>query len=416
MDRIIEKKRGIKKKHIPWIAGGAALLALILYIIFSDHRSAYRTSEDKVTVSAVEEGVFNDYITIIGKVEPLTTVYLDAQESGQVSARFIEEGAMVKQGDIILKLDNKQLYGTILQSEASVAEKENYLRNTKINFEQGLIQNRKNILQTQYQISRLKRKYEQQKSLFDKNLISQEDYLIAKEDYEYQKRTLELDKLRAKNDSIMSTSSMRTLEGDLATMRQMVGLVHERMNNLYVKAPVDGQLGMLNAEVGQSINQGQRIGMLHVLKNFKVSAMIDEHYIDRVQPELKATVERNGKEFKMTVKKVYPEVRNGQFQIDLVFEGNLPENIRTGQTFHIKMQLGESTKAIMVTRGGFFQSTGGQWIYVVDKSGKQAVKRNIKIGRQNPQYYEVLEGLQPGEKVITSGYELFGDNERIVLK
>lgn len=415
MDRIIEKKKGLKKKHIPWIAGGAALLALVAYLIFGNHSSTYRTEVEKVTISEVEQGVFNDYISVIGQVEPLTTIFLDAEESGRVAAKYIEEGTMVKEGDVILKLDNRQLYQTILSSEASVAEKENYLRNTKINFESGLIQNRKNLAQAQYNFTRMKRKFQQQEALYNQQLISEEEYLTAKEDFDYQSRIIELDKIKAKNDSIMNISSMQTLERDLTTMREMLKFVHERMDNLLVKAPIDGQLGRLDAEIGQSIAQGQRIGQINVLSNYKVRAQIDEHYIDRVQPGLDANFDRSGKNFNLKVKKVYPEVRNGQFQIDLVFNNELPDNVRTGQTYHLKMQLGEATEAIMVPRGAFFQSTGGQWIYVLDQSGKKAEKRSIKIGKQNPQYYEVIEGLKAGEKVITSGYENFGDNEKIII-
>ena len=209
---------------------------------------------------------------------------------------------------------------------------------------------------------------------------------------------------------------MQSLETDLVKMRQMLVLVRERLDNLNVKAPVDGQLGMLDAEIGQRINEGQRIGQINVLDNFKINALIDEHYIDRVNRDFSATMDRNELNFNLKVKKVYPEVRNGQFKIDLVFNGKTPDNIRTGQTYHIKLELGESAKSLMLPRGGFFQSTGGQWVYVLNSDGTEATKRNIKIGKQNPQYYEVLEGLNAGEKVITSGYEMFGTNDRIVLK
>ena len=209
---------------------------------------------------------------------------------------------------------------------------------------------------------------------------------------------------------------MQSLETDLGKMRQMLVLVRERLDNLKVKAPVDGQLGMLDAEIGQRINEGQRIGQINVLDNFKINALIDEHYIDRVKRGLPATLDRNGTNFSLMVRKVYPEVRNGQFEIDMVFENTTPDNIRTGQTYHIKLELGESAKALLIQRGGFFQSSGGQWVYVLNEQGTEATRRTIRIGKQNPQYYEVLEGLSAGEKVITSGYELFGDNERIIFK
>lgn len=416
MDKVIERKKGIRPKHILWTVG-TLVFAFILYkVVFSETGSTFRAEKDKLTISTVEDGLFNDYITVIGNVEPITTIYLDAIESGQVEERFIEEGTMVKKGDVILRLENRQLYQTILNSEASLAEKENYLRNTRINFETELIQSRKNLLDSRYRLNRKKRAFEQMEALFKDQLISREDFLQAKEDFEYEKNMLEINKVKAKNDSLIRVTSMQSLETDLGKMRQMLVLVRERLDNLNVKAPVDGQLGMLEAEIGQRINEGQRIGQVNVLNNFKINALIDEHYIDRVVRDLPASLDRNGTNFNLKVKKVYPDVRNGQFEIDMVFDGTTPDNIRTGQTYHIKLELGESAKATMLSRGGFFQSTGGQWVYVLNADGTEATKRNIRIGKQNPQYYEVLEGLNAGEKVITSGYEMFGTNDRIVMK
>jgi HlyD family secretion protein len=416
MDKVIEKKKGIRPKHILW-AAGTLVFAFILYkVVFSETGSTFRAEKDKLTISAVEDGLFNDYITVIGNVEPITTIYLDAIEGGQVEERLIEEGTMVSKGDVILRLENRQLYQTILNSEAALAEKENYLRNTRINFETELIQSRKNLLDSRYRLNRKKRSFEQMQALYKDQLISKEDFLQAKEDFEYEGNMLEINKVKSKNDSLIRITSMQSLETDLGKMRQMLVLVRERLDNLNVKAPVDGQLGMLDAEIGQRINEGARIGQINVLDNFKINALIDEHYIDRVKRDLPATLERNGANFNLKVKKVYPEVRNGQFEIDLVFDGSTPDNIRTGQTYHIKLELGESAKAMMLSRGGFFQSTGGQWVYVLNADGTEAIKRNIKIGKQNPQFYEVLEGLNAGEQVITSGYEMFGTNDRITFK
>lgn len=416
MDKVIEKKKGLRPKHIIWIVGALAITFLLYKVIFTESGSTFRAEKDKVTVSTVEDGLFNDYITVIGNVEPITTIYLDAIEGGQVEERFIEEGTMVKKGDVILRLENRQLYQTILNSEASLAEKENYLRNTRISFETELIQSRKNLLDNRYRLNRKKRSFEQNKALYADELISKEDFLQAKEDFEYESNMLEINKVKSKNDSLIRITSMQSLETDLGKMRQMLVLVRERLDNLNVKAPVDGQLGMLDAEIGQRINEGQRIGQINVLDNFKIKALIDEHYIDRVKRDLPASLDRNGTIFTQKVRKVYPEVRNGQFEIDMVFDGPTPDNIRTGQTYHIKLELGESGKAVLLARGGFFQSTGGQWVFVLNQDETEATKRNIKIGKQNPQYYEILEGLNTGEKVITSGYEMFGTNDRIILR
>lgn len=416
MDKVIEPKKGIQKKHIFWGLGAIIIVFLILKVVFGDHSSVFRAEKEKLTINNVEDGMFNDYITVIGQVEPITTIFLDAVEGGTVEKRFIEEGAMVQKGDVILRLENRQLYQTILTSESQLAEKENYLRNTRISFESELIQSKRNILESEYLVTRKKRTFEQNSILYKEALISKEDFLQSKEDYEYQINLLTINKLKAKNDSTIRATSMITLVTDLEKMRQMLGLVHERLDNLNVKAPVNGQLGMLDAEIGQSINNGSRIGQINVLDNFKVTAKIDEHYIDRVVHGLTASIDRNGTNFNLKVRKVYPDVREGQFKIDLVFDGKTPENIRTGQTYHTKLELGESQKALMIPRGGFFQGTGGQWIFVVNNGETEAVKRTIKIGKQNPQYYEVIEGLQAGEKVITSGYEIFGNNDRIVFK
>jgi HlyD family secretion protein len=416
MDKTIERKKGIRLKHVIWGLGILLILFLMFRLIKSGQVSVFRAEADKITVSPVEEAIFNDYITVNGQVEPISTIYLDAEEGGRVAERMIEEGAMVKKGDVILRLENRQLYQNILDSEAALAEKENYLRSTRINFETELIESRRNILDSEYKLTRRKRTFEQYQTLFDQGLISKEEYLQSKEDYEYEVNLLKINKIKSANDSLLRVTSMITLDSDLKKMRQMLQLVHERLDNLKVKAPVDGQLGMLDAEIGQSIGSGQRIGQINVLTSFKINAQIDEHYIDRVQRSLPASFDRNGTEIDLTVKKVYPEVREGQFKIDMVFNGASPENLRTGQTYNIKLELGESEKAIMIPRGGFFQSTGGQWIFVLNETGTEAVKRQIRIGKQNPQYYEVLEGLQAGEKVITSGYELFGDNDKIILK
>lgn len=416
MDRVIEKKKGIKKKHI-YIALGAVVFLFLLYqIIWADHSSVMRVDKEKLSISTVERGMFNDYITIIGRVEPISTIYLDAIEGGRVEEKIIEEGAMVQKGDVILRLENRQLFQTILNSEASLAEKENYLRNTRISFESEMIQSKRSLLDNQFRLQRKKRNYEQSQMLYEEKLIPREEYLQAKEDFEYEKGLLEINRLKARNDSIMLMTNMKTLDADLIKMRQMLGLVRERLDNLEVKAPVDGQLGMLDAEIGQSVSQGQRIGMVHVLSDYKIEANVDEHYIDKVRRELPAAFDRNGEDYKLHVKKVYPEVRDGQFEIDLVFNDTRPENIRTGQTYHVQLQLGQPTESVLIPRGGFFQSTGGRWVFVLNESGTAAYKREVKIGKQNPRYYEVIEGLEPGEKIITSGYEMFGQNERLELR
>jgi HlyD family secretion protein len=415
MDRTIEKKRGIKKKHVFYALGAALLLVLLANMLFSDHESTLRVSRDRLTISEVVRSQFNDYIRVSGQVMPISTIFLDAEEGGRVKERLIEEGAMVEQGDVILRLENRTLHQEIMNSESNLAQKENMLRQTRINFQNQLIETQRSLLQSQYEIVKKKRNFEQQTALYNEKLVSKEDYLSAKEDYEYSVDMLKINRKKANNDSLIMITEMKQLEVDLSKMRQTLELVHERLDNLNVKAPVAGQLGMLDAELGQSIGRGTRIGQINVLTNYKVEALIDEHYIDRVRHGLSASFDRNGTNYDLRIKKVYPEVRNGRFRIDIVFTDERPDNIRAGQSYHINLQLGQPDTAVLLPRGGFFQSTGGQWVYVLNSAGTEAVKRAIRIGKQNPQYYEVLEGLVPGERVVTSGYDTFGENSKLII-
>ncbi len=416
MDKVIEKKKGLRRKHIVWIVAGLAFAFLLYKAVFSDHSSVFRAEKDKLTISVAEEGLFNDYITVIGQVEPISTIFLDAEEGGKVEEKLIEEGEMVRKGDVILTLRNNDLNLTIMNSESSLAYHTNELRNTQIQMEQQKIQNKQQLLKIDYELARLARNYQQKKALFDEGLIAKEDFIQVEEDFHLAKKDRELIYKKMVQDSIFRENQRIQMDDNLKNMQQNLQMVQLRREDLNVKAPIDGQLGLLNAEIGESISKGQRIGQINVLTSFKIVALIDEHYIDRVRRDLTASFERNGVNYQLVVKKVYPEVRNGQFEIDLVFVGEKPDNIRTGQTYHIKLELGQSEKALMIAKGGFFQSTGGQWVFVLNEAETEATKRSIRIGKQNPQYYEVLEGLQPGEKVITSSYDLFGENDRIVFK
>ncbi len=416
MDIKLEKKKGLRPKHYGYIALGLLLLFVAWKMIFSPSVSTFRTEKDKLTIADVTQGKFDDYITINGNVAPIATIYMDAYEGGRVAEKLIEEGAMVKEGDIILKLENMNLYEDILQSESNLALKQNDLRSTKLNFDSRQVEGRKSLATASTDLQKQKRNFEQNQALYDDQLISKEVYLTSKENYELSQKQFEIIKLQTENDDELRKTSLTGLDADLARMQKTLGMVYQRLDHLNVRAPADGQLGFLDAEIGQNIDQGQRIGQINVLTDYKIEAAIDEHYIDRVIRDLTALLERNGNDYPLRVRKVYPEVRNGKFKVDLVFTGEKPETIRTGQSYNIKLQLGESSDALLLPKGSFFQSTGGQWIYVVGPNGDEALRRTIRIGKQNSRYYEVLEGLQAGEKVITSNYDSFGDAERIVLK
>ena len=418
MDIKLEKKKGLKaifqKKNLVWV-GVAALTLFIGWLVFRDNSSTLRVDAQLLNIATVEQGEFNDYVRLTGSVQPMTTVQLSPLESGVVERIVAEEGTSVKRGDVILEMSNNSLSMQILQSEADLAEKQNILRNTMISMEQERLALRQEKLQLDLEVSRLKRTFEQNQSLYNENLLARETYLQSKEDYDLAvgRRNLILE--RQRQDSLYRSSQVEQMEESLRSMQRNMELIRQRVDNLKVKAPIDGEVGMLDAVLGQSLQQGANIGQVNDLTTYKVQAQIDEHYIDRITTGLVASFERQDTKYEMQLRKVYPEVRNGQFKADFRFVGDAPENIRSGQTYYLNLQLGEAAEAVLIPRGSFYQATGGRWIYVVDASGEKAYRREIRIGRQNPQYYEVIEGLQPGEKVIVSSYDNFGDNEVLIL-
>ena len=418
MDKIIEKKTGWRvaftQKALPyWL--GALLLVFVIYLIARPNNKTLRVDADSLTVSTAVMGEFNDYIRISGRVQPMTTIQLSPQEGGIVEKILIEEGSAVKAGDAILVLNNDNLDLQILNSEAELAEKENILRNTQISMEQQKLDVRQNVLEYSTQVERLRRAYEQQKALYEDKLIAKEEYLKAEEDYNLAKQKYDLIRERSKQDSLYRGTQIDRMEESLENMLLNMQMIRKRKGNLIVKAPIDGELGLLDVVLGQSIASGTKIGQINSVGTYKVEAQIDEHYIDRVVEGLEATFERQGETYSTIIRKVYPEVRDGKFKADFKFDGVQPDNIRSGQTYYLNLQLGQPEEAVIIPRGTFYQKTGGKWIYVVNKEGTKAVKREIRIGRQNPQYYEVLEGLEPGERVITSGYDTYGDSDVLVF-
>ena len=418
MDKVIEKKKGVAvaftRKALPyWF--GALLGAFILWLVLRDDASTLRVNGDTLSISEVRSGEFNDYIRISGQVQPMTTIQISPQEGGIVQEILIEEGSKVKAGDEILRMSNDNLDLQILNSEAELAEKENLLRNTMISMEQQRLSVQQEKLQLQIEVKRLKRKYEQSKALYEEKLIAREEYLMAEEDYQIAAGRLELVKERATQDSLYRSVEIKQMQESLDNMRLNMQMIRKRKDNLTIKSPIDGELGLLEVVLGQSIASGMKIGQINDLDSYKIEAQIDEHYIDRVSAGLEARFERQNETFEAVIRKVYPEVREGKFKADFRFNDEQPANIRTGQTYYLNLQLGQPESAVLIPRGTFYQKTGGKWIYVVSPEGGKAVKREIRIGRQNPQFYEVLEGLEPGEKVITSGYDNFGDNEVLVF-
>ncbi len=419
MDKIIEQKTGIRRaftrKAVPFWIGGAVLILLVILMLGSG-KSSLRVSGDSLLTGTAVQGEFNDYIRVSGQVQPMTTVQISPTEGGNVEKIVAEEGSHVKAGDVIVILGNEQLDMQILNSEAELAEKENILRNTMISMEQQKLSVEQEKLQLQMEVRRNKRAYDQQKTLYEEKLVAKEEYLKAEEDYQLSKDKLKLVLNRAQQDSLYRSVEINQMQESLDNMRQNMMMIRRRKDNLSVKAPIDGELGLLDVELGQAVSAGSKIGQINNLDSYKIEAQIDEHYIDRVTPGLEASFERQNESYAASIRKVYPEVREGKFKADFRFEGTQPENIRTGQTYYLNLQLGQSAEAIIIPRGSFYQETGGKWIYVLSADGSKAVKRNIRIGRQNPQYYEVLEGLDAGEKVIISGYDGFGAKDELIIK
>lgn len=415
MDRQIEKKSFLRR-YAWYIAAAAALAALLVWIVLGTTASTMTIDATDITISDVTRGKFDDYVRLNGQVLPIQVVQISPEEGGIVREKVVEEGTRVRKGDVILRLSNSNLDLQILNAEAELAEKQNLLRNTQVAMQQDRLNNRTEQATLDTDCDRKRRAYEQNARLYKERLISKEVYLQSREDYKLARRKQSLISQRLKQDSLYRHVQMAQMEDNLDNMRKNVLLVRDRKNKLEVRSAIDGELGLLDVELGQNIAAGQNIGQINDLSDFKVQAQIDEHYIDRVRPGLSASFSRDGKTYLLRVRKVYPEVRNGSFRTDFVFVGERPAQMRSGQTFYVELALGKSQQATLIPRGTFFQTTGGNWIFVLDKSGRKAYRRNISIARQNPQNYEVTDGLEPGERVITSGYEAFKDNEVLVIK
>lgn len=413
---IKQKQYLLPKKYWAWTVGGTIMLAVLAWLALSNYSSTLKVERRGLSISEVKQAKFDDYVNVDGRVVPIQVVQISPEEGGVVLEKVVDEGAHVHKGDIIVKLSNSNLDLEILNAESELAEKQNMLRNTQISMEQDRLNNRNEALQLEMDVETKLRAYRHQGELQKDQLNSREEYLKAKEAYELAVKKNGLIQQRLKKDGQLRRSQMEQMSDNLESMQRNVSLVRVRKAKLDVRSSIDGEVGLLDVELGQSISPGQKIGVINDLSDYKVEAQVDEHYIDRVRAGLTASFEQSGRTYRLTVRKVYPEVRDGRFRIDFVFSGPRPQNIRTGQTYYLDLQLGEAKKAILIPKGTFYSVTGGTWIFVLDKNGHKAYRRNIRIGRQNPQYYEVLEGLEPGEQVIVSGYESYKDNEILVLE
>lgn len=417
MDRPIEKKHKVTKRII-WISlASIVFLALLYFIIFGDKSSKLNVEKDKVTIEEIKEDLYKNYIAVTGTVEPIQTIFLSSMEGGsRVEEIVIEEGNFVEKGDVIVKLSNTSLILEISNYEAQVSRISNELRQARLLMEQQTLNSRSRLLELQTNILQQKRAFNNNRVLYEGNHISDEEFKISKEQYELSLQQLDLLKENLKQDSVFRSVQVEALENSVQRMQQNLEIVTRRLEGLNYRAPVSGELANLNLEVGQVISMGLRFGQINILDSYKLRVEIDEYFISNVSRGLFGDCDFSGISFKGKITKVYPEVTNGRFAVDMEFLDSVPDQIRIGQTSRIRLELGSPKTAILIPRGGYYQSTGGQWVYVVDPSGDFAEKRNITLGSQNPRYYEVLEGLIPGEKVVVSSYDNFGDVDKLIFK
>ncbi len=416
MDRKLEKKTWTPKRILA-VAGILAFVVLSIYAFgFMDMRSTLNVDRNKITISEVREDTFQEFIQVTGAVQPIRTIYLDAIEGGVVQQVFLESGTQVVQGDTILTLTNSGLQLRVLQQTSGLYDQINNVRNSRLNLEQNTLRLQEQLANAQSQKEILRAQFERQKKLIERDLISEQEFQTTKENYEYQKKRYELTYESFKKDSVQTITQTRQLNNSEERMFQNLEAVQQILDNLTVTAPISGQLSTIELNQGQSISSGERIGQVDILDSFKVRASIDEYHLPRISPGLSGSFSFDGKTHELEITKIYPVIKDGQFEVDLEFVGEMPRNLRRGQTTRIRLELGESAQEVQIPRGGFYQTTGGNWIFVVNEEEGKAYKRDIVLGRQNPEFFEVQSGLQPGEKVITSGYSTFGSNEVLVLE
>ncbi len=415
MDRKIEKKRFTPKK-IATVAIPTIFFSLVLYaFIFGDRSSKLNVDVEKITISEVFRGEFQEFIPITGSVMPIETYLLSASEGGIVEERIIESGTFVHKGDPIVRLSNTDLLLTILNNQAQVNRASNELRMSRLYMEQNRLQMQSQIANLNFELLTQKRAYDRGQELFEKQLMSAEEYELTRDQYEYslQRQKLTLESII--QDSLFRLNQIEQLELSLEQMESNLVIVKQKLDKLTVQAPITGMLTSLDAEIGDTKARGEQIGQIDVLENFRVRARIDEHYIARVEKGRFGTYDF-GAGGKLIVDRVYLEVTDGSFEVDLLFVGEAPGGIRRGLTLHIRLELGDLSEELLLARGGWYQKTGGQWVYLVDPSGDFAEKRRIRVGMYNPQVFTILEGLEPGEKVVTSSYDSFGDIDKLILK
>lgn len=416
MDIPLEKKR-FTKSRIIMIAGSVVLISLIIYVIVSSGGGAkLNVQKERISISTAQQGIFQENVPVNGVVLPITTIYLDALEGGRVEEKFVEDGAVLEKGEPILRLSNTDLELSLINQETSVYNLLTQMQISQNAARQNTINRLNQLTDVENSLIEAERLYNLNKKLYENQAIGKQDLIESENNYNYQKQRMELAQQVMNQDSIATDQELNQAQNSYRRTQAALELMRKKVGDLVVRAPVDGQLTSLDAEIGQSKNKGERLGQIDVLSGYKVRVDIDEHYISRIYPGQTGTFNFNGEEYTLKIRKVYTQVVNGRFQVDMHFIEEVPQGIRRGQTLQIRLALSQEKEALLIPKGGFFQQTGGNWIFKVSEDGDTAFKTDIQLGSQNTEYYEVLQGLEPGDRVITSSYDNYGQVDELVLE
>jgi len=415
VDRVIAKKKWTTKRLLT-IGGITALVLLIgSSYYFTSGKSKLNVDTERITISEVKNGPFQEFIPVNGVVMPITTIYLDANEGGRVDQKYVEDGTIMKKGDPIMKLANTDLELSLVNQETSVFNLLTQMQISRNAAQQNTISKLNQMADVDNAFKESERLYLLNKHLYEQKAIGLQEFRQSSIAYDYQVKRKKLTQQILKQDSVSTKQEVNQAKQSFDRTQNALAVMRQKVGDLIVRAPVDGQLTSLDAEIGQNKHQGERLGQIDVLSGFKVRVDVDEHYISRIFTGLTGDFDFSDKTYKLKIKKVFTQVTNGRFQVDMEFVGKVPEGIRRGQTLQIRLALGDETKALLLAKGGFYQQTGGNWIFKVSEDGKTAYKVDVQLGRQNPDYYEILQGLKPGDKVVTSSYENYGTMQELVL-
>jgi len=414
MDRVVVRKR-IDKRILIGGAVAGALLLILLFWLFAPSAGSMTVSRDRLSIATVQSSVFEDFLPVRARVTPLVTVYLDAVEGGRVEKKLVEDGAQVTQGQLLAILSNAELQLSTLEKQAEVEQQLNNMRSQELALTQTRNSNLRDLNQAETDLAKARRQYDLYKPLSDRGFVSRKSLNDTKDDLDYQQQRLQILKQSIAQTEALQTSQLTQLRAAASSLNSSMGIAHDNLSQLAVRAPVTGELSGFDIQLGQSLQQGERIGQVDSAGANKLQADVDEFYLGRVAIGQTATADIDGKTYRLKVAKVYPQVRNGQFQIDLVFNGPAPASVQRGQTIQAKLTLGDSSKATLIPNGAFFNDTGGNWVFVVDKSGNGATRRQVQLGRRNADSIEVLGGLSPGERVVTSSYNGLVDKSHLTF-